>query len=430
MSQKHEHIFSTIPLMKNKSLNQWLWKWHFIAGLVSLPFVLMLSITGIIYLFRPDYEEPRQQHIKKVEVLGTQLSLEKQLQIAKSISKHPINSVEISTTPDQATAFVSGRFGGKSTLYINPYTGQNTGRITIKKTDMNKVRKLHGELLTGKFGTKIIELIASWMFVLILTGLYVWWPQRGWQLKGYFIPRTNLGKRTLYRDIHAIGGFWVSILLLMTLAGGMPWTDVFGNNFKTVQKATHTGFPPAWMGIGVTSNATNGKIVSLDAIKQKVDDLQLKGLVSIELPKNSKGTYAVSNIIPQDLASMEKVHFDQYSGQKVMHLNWDDIGFLMKGRLWFMAFHQGEFGTWNWIIMFFTALLLMIMSIAAIVSYLLRKSKGNWGIPKVPTSFKTGKALVCIIIILGIVFPLFGISAFLIWIWEFFYKRQRQSIIN
>ena len=37
--------------MKNRQLNQWLWKWHFIAGLISLPFVALLAITGGIYLF-------------------------------------------------------------------------------------------------------------------------------------------------------------------------------------------------------------------------------------------------------------------------------------------------------------------------------------------------------------------------------------------
>ena len=34
------------------ALNSWLWKWHFIAGLISLPFVFLLAVTGGIYLFK------------------------------------------------------------------------------------------------------------------------------------------------------------------------------------------------------------------------------------------------------------------------------------------------------------------------------------------------------------------------------------------
>ena len=32
------------------------WRWHFYAGLFCIPFVLWLSLTGSIYLFRPQVE--------------------------------------------------------------------------------------------------------------------------------------------------------------------------------------------------------------------------------------------------------------------------------------------------------------------------------------------------------------------------------------
>ncbi len=32
------------------------WRWHFYAGLVCIPFLIVLSITGAIYLFRPQVE--------------------------------------------------------------------------------------------------------------------------------------------------------------------------------------------------------------------------------------------------------------------------------------------------------------------------------------------------------------------------------------
>ena len=50
--------------------------------------------------------------------------------------------------------------------------------------------------------------------------------------------RLKQGKRILFRDLHTVLGFWVSLLLLLTLAGGFPWTDVFGANLKWVQKLT------------------------------------------------------------------------------------------------------------------------------------------------------------------------------------------------
>lgn len=36
---------------KAHSLYRAVWRWHFYAGIVFAPFVILLAITGIIYLF-------------------------------------------------------------------------------------------------------------------------------------------------------------------------------------------------------------------------------------------------------------------------------------------------------------------------------------------------------------------------------------------
>ena len=412
-------------MKKNQKLNKWFWKWHFIAGIISLPFILVLSITGAIYLCKADYETPRQQHIKEVVVQGAPISLQKQWEIAnKNAIKKP-NAVILSTSANQATEFVSGRFGGKSSLYINPYSGKVSGEIISKETDMFKIRKLHGELLMGKFGTKIIELIASWMVVLILTGLYIWWPGRGWKIKGFFIPRINEGKRTFFRDLHSITGVWISGLLLLVLAGGFPWTDVFGSNFKEIQKITNTGYPSSWNGHQIQSKPT-GNTLTLDQMVAKAQDLALPGTVMLHLPKSPKGVFSVSNQNPSDLNTQKKIHFDLYSGKQIKSNDWSDVGILMRGRMWVMAFHQGEFGAWSWWLMLFTAIALAIMSIAALLSYTIRKQKGDWGIPKAPITFKIGYGIMVLIGILAILFPLFGASVFFIIGFEYLKNRIKK----
>lgn len=413
-------------MKKNRQLNQWLWKWHFIAGLISLPFIILLSITGGIYLFKADYEAPKHKNIKEVVVQGAPISLQQQWEIAnKNAIKKP-NTMILTSAANQATEFISGRFGGKSSLYVNPYSGDVSGEIITRDTNMFKIRKLHGELLTGKFGTKIVELIASWMVVLILTGLYVWWPDHNRKIKGVFIPRTNEGKRTFYRDIHAITGFWISGLLLLILAGGFPWTDVVGENFKNLQKITNTGYPDTWKGHHLQSK-DKGNALTLDQMVAKAENLHLPGTVMIHLPKDPKSVFSVSNINPSDLNTQKKVHFNQYSGKQILSNNWSDVGILMRGRMWVMAFHQGEFGAWNWWLMLLTTIALTIMSISALISYIMRKRKGNWGIPKVPVTFRIGYGIMIFIGILAIVFPLFGISLLLIISTEYLRVKIKKS---
>jgi len=44
------------PLMPSGALYRAVWRWHFCAGLLALPFLLLLSITGGLYLFKPEIE--------------------------------------------------------------------------------------------------------------------------------------------------------------------------------------------------------------------------------------------------------------------------------------------------------------------------------------------------------------------------------------
>lgn len=405
-------------MKKNSNLNQWFWKWHFIAGVISLPFILILAITGGIYLFKGDYEKPKQESIKTVAVVGNPISYQKQWELAKKkIHKAPTAMV-LSKNKEQATEFISGMFSHKKSLFINPYTGNVSGEISPHDSNMHTVRKLHGELLLGKFGTKIVELIASWMVVLIITGLYIWWPANGWNIKGFFIPRFKAGKRILYRDMHAITGFWFSALLLLVLAGGFPWTDVFGDNFKWVQKTTNTGFPSTWNGHQLQSKP-DANVLTLDQMVVIAENLNLEGEVQITLPQKETSIFSVSNTILSNLSAQKKYHFDQFSGKQILKHNWEDVGFLIRGRMWVMAFHQGEFGAWNWWIMLSTAIALTVMCISGLISYLKRKRKGDWSIPNVPNTFKVGYILTAIIVLLGIVFPLFGLSLLLLFLFKF-----------
>ncbi|WP_435260761.1 PepSY-associated TM helix domain-containing protein [Tenacibaculum sp. nBUS_03] len=408
--------------MKNRKLNQWLWKWHFIAGLISLPFVLVLSVTGVIYLFNPKVEKEVKNNIQNIaEKDEVKVPFQQQWELAIQHMKTKPSTMVLPINGKESTEFYSGRFSHKKSLFVNPYTNEVLGKFSSKDTWMYSIRKLHGELLGGKVGTKIIELIASWMIVLIITGLYIWWPfKRG--IKGVFIIRYKEGKRILLRDLHAVLGFWVSGFLLLTLAGGLPWTDVFGGNFKWVQKVTNTGYPKTWNGRGLSSTITN-KPLTLDKMVFIARQQNLEGIVSLGLPKSTKSTFSVSNKT-NNLESQKMLHFDQYSGKLIKAHDWSDIGVLMRGRMWVMAFHQGQFGAWNWWLMFGVAVALTLMSIGAILSYILRKQKGSLGIPTVKKDFKIGTVVIICLVMLAVLLPLFGLSLFLLLVYELMKQRK------
>ncbi len=409
--------------MKNLDLNRWLWKWHVIAGLITMPFMIILAVTGVIYLFKADVNEQLYRSTLYVEAPSDnaiKLGLNEQFSAAIKYSENRISAINIPTDTEQSTEFeIRSKGFAKTLLYVNPYTAENLGVIDTKQTLMRKVRKLHGELLLDTPGTLVIELVASWFLVLILTGIYVWWPSKINGAGGFFTIRMNKSKRLFWRDLHAVSAFWISILLAATLAGAMPWTNVFGSNLKWVQEQTDSGYPQNWRHAkGLMSNTPDNETpLTIEQVVTIANKHNLLGKVTIKLPVSTSGVFTVSNNSLW-LSDQEVIHIDQYTGDVVLSYTWDDVGILMDLRQVFMRFHQGEYGIVNWVVMLIVGLVFFVMNLAGTISYLKRKQKGDWSIPKVPSRFKVDVFLVSFILFLGLLFPLFGMSIIVIWLWE------------
>ncbi len=420
-------------MMKQKNLNRWLWKWHVIGGLISLPFLFFLAVTGAVYLFKADYNNMVYDSIQWVEPDDGAIvqSYNQQIAAVQEQTDHPIVQVFVPESSNQATGFrVHGKGHSRDVFYVNPYTAEVTDRVQQKQTLMYKVRKLHGELLLGKGGEWFVELVASWAIVLILTGLYVWWPAKKFSLASFFVVRTGKGRRTFWRDVHAVFGFWLSLFLLVILAGGMPWTDIFGSQLKWVQAKTDTGYPKHWRsskGLKSDVTASSGKTaLSLDDMVAIALQKNLEGRITVKLPRKSDGVFSVSNKSFW-LRDQHVFHFDQYTGDTLKAYRWSDVGILMELRQIAMRLHQGEYGFANWLIVLIVSLLFAVSTVAGLISYLLRKPEGRWGMPTVPEQFKVGKLLFLIIIGLGVLFPLFGLSLLVLCLFEFCkgYSRSR-----
>ncbi len=41
----------------DSALYRAVWRWHFIAGLIILPFLLIIAVTGAIYLFKDEFND-------------------------------------------------------------------------------------------------------------------------------------------------------------------------------------------------------------------------------------------------------------------------------------------------------------------------------------------------------------------------------------
>lgn len=218
-----------------KALYRTIWRWHFYAGIFSIPFVIILALTGAIYLFKPYYEHWQESDYRGLQITGDTLVPNQQIAAAlAAIDGGKLLSYRLPQAADEAVA-INVQAENTWQVFINPYTGDVLGKQRTDQMLMNVVKTLHGELLLGTVGSILVELAACWAIVLIVTGLYLWWPRNAQGMAGVIYPRLRDGSRTFWRDIHAVTGIWISALALFLLVTGLPWALVWGAALKEVR---------------------------------------------------------------------------------------------------------------------------------------------------------------------------------------------------
>jgi len=156
-----------------------IWRWHFYAGLFFAPILLFLAVTGSIYLFDEEIDSVLHRDLHRVEARPDPV-LPPAAQLDRVRSAFPgasIASFQPSFEPGESSRVGILEDGGVRTVFVDPYEGTVLGSVVNAATFTEVVRDLHEKFLAGKVGNWIVEVSASWMLVLILTGLYLWWPR-------------------------------------------------------------------------------------------------------------------------------------------------------------------------------------------------------------------------------------------------------------
>ncbi len=174
-----------------------IWRWHFYAGLFCIPFVLWLAVTGSLYLFRPQIETLIDQPYAHLEMSGPRATAAQQAAAAvRAVPGSVLHRYQLPDTPDQAVQVIVGAGARETRVYVHPQSLAVLKTVDEDQRLMRIVFRLHGELLAGTAGSYLVELAASWAIVMILSGLFLWWP-RGGGLGGVALSATAVRRAAL-----------------------------------------------------------------------------------------------------------------------------------------------------------------------------------------------------------------------------------------
>ncbi|MGG4470684.1 PepSY domain-containing protein [Paenibacillus alvei] len=415
------------------SLYKTVWRWHFYAGLIFAPFLIILAVTGSVYLFKPQIEQILYQDLNEVTIKTERIPASEQLNIVKN---HYTGAEVTSYRPGEKktrSSEVSITYQKESlTIFVDPYTGKILGELNSNDRVMDLIEKIHGELMAGTLGDRIVELAACWTIVLIVTGIYLWFPQKKLRIAGTFIPRLTKGRKTFRRDLHAVPAVWITGGLVLLILTGLPWSGFWGTNFQALVTNTGEGYPPSvWIGDAPASNIKTKDIAEVPwaAENLEVPESNMEGFIPVSIddivatanregmhpsysvifPASKEGVYTLS-AFPPKAKDEATIHIDQYSGAVLADYRYDNYGLLGKIIAVGITLHKGtELGFINQLISLLICLGTLFVAFSGVYMWWKRKPNKGLGAPKAP-SIKNMKILLIILIVLGILFPLVGLS--------------------
>lgn len=239
-------------------------KVHLWLGLSSGLIVIILGITGCLYVFEEELRPIVHDYYYVDQVKNKKLPVSRLIQIAREANKSNPNQmlsgckamnddrrtvmIWFSEELDENAIWYWNRY--QSTyVYLDPYTG------AVKKLEEYNfeffvfVRMLHQTLcFNSKIGDPIVGTATIIFIISLLTGLVLWWPKNKSAAKQRFWFRwknTTKWKRKNY-DLHNILGYYMLIFALIIALTGLVWAFecydkgvqwVF-NGGKTIEKNT------------------------------------------------------------------------------------------------------------------------------------------------------------------------------------------------
>ena len=412
------------------------WRWHFLAALIVIPFVLWQSVTGTLYLWSEwwvDAEYPQLRFVPASDAAvlpSAQISaafaaagsgLTTSVAAAHNHEGHhgagkaqetsgvPVQQVVLAADPRRSTEVIlEGGDGLPYPVFVDPHTGHVLGSLTSGQWLPGISRALHAGWPLGKPGNWLLELGNCWAIVTIVTGLYLWWPRGGtfWQA---LTPRLDKGPRVLARDLHAIVAVAISAVFLFFLISALPWTSFWGGEvLSRVQRLLGQESPAGFSIGGASADQMDAAGTSIDTVVRAARDRGVTGAIAVQLSPWQGAPLFVTNRT-SSLRDDRVLTADSASGRIIGDFRNEDFPVIPRFVAVGIHVHQGDFGLVNVWLNTLLACSLIWLSTTGILSWWLRRPKGHSGVPplrEVPWS----ASILVPLGLMAIVLRIFGLS--------------------
>ncbi len=423
------------------------WRWHFYAGLYVVPFLMMLAVTGMIMIWfttiAPEYGEGLM-----VAPAAAPLAMadQERAALAAVAGATALNEYVAPFDASHAALFKVAADKAVTVVALDPYSGTALRVTPDGATWAALAERIHGTLMIGTFGDRLIEIAASLGLMLVVTGGWLWWPRNGRPLSDLFLPRLGARGRGFWKSLHRALGGWTALILTLFLLTGLAWAGVWGGRFVQawssfpaekfanvpLSDATHasmnhtkkevpwaleqTPMPASGSDAGVTG-VPAGTPVTLDSLVALGRAIGFDGRFHVKAPEAADGVWTLSrdsmSYDSSDPTSDRTVHVDRYTGQILADVRFADYSAGGKAMAAGIALHEGQAGLWNLILNLIFCLAVLALCLSGIAMWWLRRPSRALRLaappappPGPPAISLKGPALIALV--MGLAFPMLG----------------------
>ena len=427
------------------------WRWHFYAGLICLPFLALMAVTGALYLYNAPIESLVYGSLRNVPVTEAP-ALDAEAIAARAQAEVPGQVFRYIAPPQPGrTAEVGVRTaeGHMVSVYVDPAGGAVVGQLRDDRKLMDIVKRTHSLMIVGPWANYWVEIVAGWSIVLVVSGVFLWWPRgkAGNALK----VRGRPAQRTWWRDMHAVTGVLASGVVVFLAVTGMPWSAYWGLQYGRIANEFGIGLPkyvwamrpqssPPMSSVGETpwimtnvplpqsgGHAGHGghgappaavpagpplapSIGLNEALRLFNAELGLPVATPVGLPAGPQGVYTAM-YMPDDTRAERVVHLDRYSGTVLADVGYADYGIAGRLSQWGVKIHTGrQFGWFNQLVMLAGCISIVLLAVTSLVRGWKRRPRGRLAAPPRRAGDRAAKGAIAVAVCLGVFYPLLGAS--------------------
>jgi uncharacterized iron-regulated membrane protein len=389
------------------------WRWHFYAGVIVAPLLLVLATSGLVMLMRAPIDAGLYGHLLTVAPGTGMQSPGAQLAAVRAAFPHGEPNLfvpptgfdrasEFSIVPAHAGATGHAHGEGALSVFVDPYTGQVLGARDPARTPYGWANAIHGTLLLGDVGDALVEIAAGLAVLLIVTGSYLAGSRAAASQ-----PTASLPPRARTRRLHAALGWCIALPLLYFLLSGLTWTGVWGGRVVQAWSTVAIERNPA-VAVGTLSHGELGR-APLEEIPWALEQTPLPASGSaagapgpgtdpdlddvaafarsagfanfrIAFPRGETGIWTISaSTLAGDVdvpAEERFLHLDRHTGRVLADVRYADYSLVGRFMASGVPFHQGELGVWNVVLNALVCLAAIALAILGMVLCWQRRPDG------------------------------------------------------